>query len=127
MRKLVLFAALAVISMGGCQERERARIRFCADISPEQPCIGEDTVFIQGRNVWTQLWLRPGFDHEYVTGYLYGYQDGERIFIESLVHELSPNQQVIMEAMFFNNKGRFEVEFRDSQGKLLDKRGFEIW
>jgi hypothetical protein len=32
-----------------------------------------------------------------------------------------------MEAMFFNMEGKFEVEFLDSKGKLLAKKGFEVW
>lgn len=115
------------MALGGCQERELARIRLCSDIRPEEPCVGEDTVFMQGTNVWAQLWLRPGFDGSSVTAHLYGYQEGQRIFIESIVHELSQNQEVVMEPLFFNSRGNFEVEFRDSRGKLLDKKGFEIW
>lgn len=126
MRKII-FVAIVFMALAGCQERKLAEIRFCADITLEEPCMGEDTVFLQGTNVWAQLWLRAGFDDTSVTAHLYGYQDGQRIFIESIVHELSENQQVVMESLFFNNKGNFEVEFRDSRGRLLDKKGFEIW
>ncbi len=123
----IIFVLIAFMALAGCQERKLAEIRFCSDITVEEPCMGEDTVFLQGTNVWAQLWLRAGFDDTSVTAHLYGYQDGHRIFIESIVHELSENQQVVMESLFFNNKGNFEVEFRDSRGRLLDKKGFEIW
>ena len=104
-----------------------AHIRFCADIRAQDPCIGEDTVFMKGYNVWAQLLLSPDFEDSFVTGNLYGYEDGKRVFIEAKQHELSKGQTIIMEAMFFNMEGKFEVEFLDSKGKLLDKKGFEVW
>ncbi|MFO7922281.1 MAG: hypothetical protein R6U58_01140 [Bacteroidales bacterium] len=127
MKKLLLILAVLTFAVAGCQEEKPAAVRFCADIRPNNPCIGEDTVFLHGTNVWAQLLLNPEFDGTSVTGNLYGYQDGKRVFIESKVHELSEGQEIVMEAIFLNNCGEFEVEFLDSRGNLLAKGGFEIW
>ncbi len=127
MKRAFFFIAIMAVAFTGCEEKKLAEIRFCTDVRPHEPCIGEDTVFMQGTNVWAQLWLDPGFKDNSVTAHLYGYQEGKRIFIESIHHELSNDQQVIMEPLFFNSSGNFEVEFRDSGGNLLDKKGFEIW
>ncbi len=127
MRKILFFLALLILVTSSCEKEKTAEIRLCSDIRPANPCIGEDSVFMQGNNVWVQLWLKPGFDDNTVTGHLYGYQEGQRIFIESITHEIDEGQEVVMEPLFFNNKGEFEVEFRDSNGNLLDKKGFEIW
>ncbi len=127
MKKLFLLLALASAVFTGCKEEPLATARFCADISPQNPCVGEDNVFIQGTNVWAQLLLSPRFDDTKVTGNFYGYQDGQRIFIESKVHELDPGQTIIMEQLFINLCGDFEIEWLDSQGNLLAKGEFEIW
>ncbi len=127
MRKLCIILAFFTIAFSACNEEKIAEIRFCSDIRANDPCIGEDTVFIKGTNIWAQLWFKPGFEDSLVTGSLYGYEDGRRVFIESMVHQVSEGQQVIMEAMFFNSSGNFEVEFTDSKGNLLDKKGFEVW
>ncbi|MEX2372048.1 MAG: hypothetical protein WD578_13680 [Bacteroidales bacterium] len=126
MKKIFLFMAVITMVVAGCGEDKLAELKFCSDIRPDEPCIGEDTIFMQGTNVWAQLYLKPGFTDSIVTGILYGYEDGKRVLIESIKHEIGEGQQVIMEAMFFNSKGNFEVEFSDSNGNLLDKRGFEI-
>jgi hypothetical protein len=127
MRKKLLFLSILVLSLSGCQGEETAQIRFCADIRAAEPCIGEDTVFLKGYNVWAQLLLSPGFNDTAVTGNLYGYEDGKRVFIGSTRHEISKGQTIVMESMFFNMEGEFEVEFIDSKGKLLAKKGFEVW
>ncbi|MFP4366022.1 MAG: hypothetical protein ACLFQA_02900 [Bacteroidales bacterium] len=127
MRKILFFLALLTMVVLSCKEEKPAEIRLCSDIRPANPCIGEDSVFIQGKNVWAQLWLGRNFDDTAVIANLYGYQDGQRIFIESIEHEIDQGQEVVMESLFFNNKGKFEVEFRGSKGNLLDKKGFEIW
>ena len=127
MRKKLLLLTILAISLSSCQSEKMAQIRFCADIRAQEPCIGEDTVFMKGYNVWAQLLLNPGFDDSFVTGNLYGYENGKRVFIEAKQHELNKGQTIIMEAMFFNMEGKFEVEFLDSKGNLLDKKGFEVW
>lgn len=127
MRKKLIILALLAIAVTGCQEEKQAQIRLCADIRANDPCIGEDTVFMKGYNVWAQLIMDPSFEDTEVTGNLYGYQDGERVFIEGKRHELDEGQTIVMDAMFFNMEGKFEVEFVDSKGNLLDKKGFEIW
>jgi hypothetical protein len=127
MTKKLLFLAVLAISLFSCQNEQMAQIRFCADIRAEDPCIGEDTVFMKGYNVWAQLLLSPDFDDTAVTGNLYGYENGNRVFIGSTTHKLSKGQTIVMESMFFNMEGEFEVEFLDSKGKLLAKKGFEVW
>ncbi len=127
MRRLLILLALAAAVTTGCKEEQLAKVRFCADISPQNPCVGEDNVFIQGTNVWAHLLLNPRFDDTTVTGNLYGYQDEKRIFIESKVHELDPGQTIIMEQLFINLCGDFEIEWLDSKGNLLAKGEFEIW
>jgi hypothetical protein len=127
MIKRILFFSLLAISILSCQSEKMSQIRFCADIRAEDPCIGEDTVFMKGYNVWAQLLLSPRFDDTSVTGNLYGYENGKRVFIGSTTHELSEGQSIVMESMFFNMEGKFEVEFLDSKGNLLDKKGFEVW
>ena len=119
--------ALVSVAVTACQEKQLAEIRFCADVRPNNPCVGEDTVFLHGTNVWAQLLLKPGFDGTSVTGNFYGYENGKRVFIEGKEHELNENQSIIMEALFINLCGNYEVEFVDSNGNLLAKGGFEIW
>jgi hypothetical protein len=127
MNKKILLLALLAISVFSCQSDQMAQIRFCADIRAEDPCIGEDTVFLKGYNVWAQLLLSPRFNDTSVTGNLYGYEDGKRVFIGSTKHEISEGQSIVMESMFFNMEGKFEVEFLDTKGNLLAKKGFEVW
>ncbi len=130
MRNVVLFLLPVILTItgSGCQEEKKlAEIRFCADIMANDPCVGEDFVFMQGSIVWAQLMLKSGFSDTLVTGNLYGYQNGKRQFIESTVHKISEDQSIVMEPMFFNTNGDFEVEFVGSKGNLLDKKGLEIW
>ena len=127
MRKIFLLLVILAVAGSACQEEKIAEARFCTDIRPHNPCIGEDNVFLHGTNVWAQLLLKPGFDDTSVTGNLYGYQDGKRIFIESKVHDLGKDQTIIMEQIFLNICGEFEVEWTDSRGNLLAKGEFEIW
>ena len=127
MNKKLLILVLLAITATGCQENKQAQIRFCADIRANNPCTGEDTIFMKGLNVSAQLLIDPSFEDTENTGNLYGYQNGERVFIEGNKHELNEGQTIVMEAMFFNMEGKFEVEFLDSKGNVLDKKGFEIW
>jgi hypothetical protein len=92
MRKKILLLAILAISLFSCQSEKMAQIRFCADIRAQDPCIGEDTVFMKGYNVWAQLLLSPGFEDSYVTGNLYGYENDKRVFIEAKQHELNKGQ-----------------------------------
>jgi hypothetical protein len=127
MRKNLLLFAIIAMAAFGCMDKEPARLRFCADILPSEPCVGEDTMFIKGTDVWAQLLLSPGFEDTAVIGNFYGFQNGERVFIESKVVELSEGQRIVMEALFLNICGNFEVEFLDTRGNLLAKKGFEIY
>jgi hypothetical protein len=127
MTKKLLILILLAIAATGCQDNKLAHIRFCADIRANNPCIGEDTVFLKGRNVWTQLIIDPSFEDKEITGNLYGYQDGERVFVSGKKHELDEGQTIVMEPIFFGIEGKFEMELLDSKGNLLDKKGFEIW
>ncbi len=127
MNRLFFFLVLFLSCYTGCREKVPPIIRFCSDISPEYPCIGEDSVFISGSYVWVQLLLNPGYKDTLVTGNLYGYQEGERIFIGSKDHILSTDQTIVMEALFLNLSGYYEVDFLDSRGRLLASGKFEIW
>jgi hypothetical protein len=127
MRKNILILALISMAFFCCQRNEKmAELRFCADIIPSQPCVGEDTVFIRGTDVWAQLLLKPGFQDTAVIGDFYGWQNGERVFIERKVHPLDKDERIVMEALFLNICGNFEVEFYDTQGNLLAKGRFQI-
>jgi hypothetical protein len=127
MRKNLLLLAMLAMAVFGCLKNEKqAELRFCADILPNEPCAGEDTIFLRGR-VWAQLLLEPGFKDTAVIGKLYGFQDGERVFIESKVHQLDEDEKVIMEILTLNASGNFEVEFCDTRGNLLARKGFEVW
>ena len=127
MRKGLLLLAVIAMAAFGCQKEEKlANIRFCADVLPSAPCVGEDTVFIRGTDVWAQLLLKPGFKDTAVIGKFYGFQNGERVFIESKVHELEEYEKIVMEPLFLNICGNFVVEFYDTKGKLLARKGFEI-
>lgn len=115
------------ISFLGCQKNQNfVELRFCADVVASNPCVGEDTIFLRGTDVWAQLLLKPGFKDTAVVGKFYGYQNGEWVFIESKVHVLDEGQQIVMEPLFLNLCGNFAVEFYDSRGSLLVKRRFEI-
>ncbi|TVR71221.1 MAG: hypothetical protein EA408_09460 [Marinilabiliales bacterium] len=127
MKKIFLLLAIAAATFTGCKDEPLAHARFCADISPQNPCVGEDNVFIQGTNVWAHLILSPRFNDTAVTANFYGYQNGQRIFIESIHHELDPGQTLVMEQLFINLCGDFEIEWKDSKGNLLAKGEFEIW
>ena len=125
---LLLLPVIFAITGSGCQEEKAlAEIRLCADISANDPCVGEDSLFLFGTNVWVQLWLEPGFNDTVVTGNIYKYQNGQRIFEESITRKVKEGQMVVMEQLFFNKYGDFEVEFLDGKGNLLDKKEFEIW
>ncbi len=127
MKNIILILAFTAITVSGCDEKKVAEIKFCTDIRAHEPCIGEDTLFILGTNIWAQLWLEPGFKGKMVTGSLYGFDEGKRIFIESLDYEISEGQQVIMETLTIAVSGNYEVQFTDSKGMLLDKKRFEVW
>jgi len=127
MKKQLLILSIIAAGLLGCQNGKMAELRFCADVRLEDPCYGEDIVFIQGTNVWAQLLLSPKFEDTAVTANFYGFQDGKRVFIESKVHELDEGQDIVMEALFINLCGDYEVEFLDTRGNLLAKGGFEIW
>ena len=115
---------MALIS---CQKNENlVELRFCADVIPSNPCVGQDTIFMRGTDVWAQLLIKPGFKDTAVIGKIYGFQNGERVFIENKVHLLDEGEKIVMEAIFLNTCGNFEVEFYDTKGKLLAKKGFEI-
>ena len=127
MRKYILLLAIIAAVVFSCQKNENlVELRFCANVIPTNPCFGEDTVFLRGTDVWAQLLLKPGFKDTAVIGKFYGYQNGEWVFIESKVHTLDEGQEIVMEALFLNLCGNFEVEFYDTKGKLLAKKGFEI-
>jgi hypothetical protein len=127
MRKSLFLLAVIAMASFGCQKNEKmAELRFCADILPSEPCVGQDTVFIRGTDVWAQLLLKPEFKDTAVIGNFYGFQNGERVFIEKKVHALDEGEKIVMEALFLNICGNFEVEFLDSKGKLLAKKGFQI-
>jgi hypothetical protein len=127
MRKNILILGIITALVFGCQKNEKlVELRFCADVIPSNPCFGEDTVFLRGTDVWAQLLLKPGFKDTAVIGKFYGYQYGERVFIESKVHTLDEGQEIVMEALFLNLCGNFEVEFYDTKGNLLARKGFEI-
>jgi hypothetical protein len=126
MKKTFLLLAIAVMIVSGCQKNQMAEIRFCADVIPSQPCFGEDTVFVRGTDVWAQLLLKPGFQDTAVIGDFYGWQNGERVFIEKKVHPLDKDEKIVMEALFLNICGNFEVEFYDTKGNLLAKGRFQI-
>ena len=119
--------AVVLMAMSSCQKNTKmATLRFCADVIPSQPCFGEDTVFIRGTDVWAQLLLRPEFQDTAVIGDFYGWQNGERVFIEKKVHPLDKDEKIVMEALFLNICGNFEVEFYDTKGNLLAKGRFQI-
>jgi hypothetical protein len=127
MRKI--FALLAIITMVayGCQNQKKmAEIRFCADILSSNPCVGEDTIFPQGR-VWVQLLLKSELEDTAVIGKLYNLQNSKRILIGSIVHELDEGEKFIFEPLNMNISGKYEVEFVDTQGNLLAKKKVEIW
>jgi hypothetical protein len=127
MRKGFFLLALIAVAAFSCQkDAKMAELRFCADIIPTEPCVGEDTVFIRGTDVWAQLILKRGFKDTAVIGDFYGWQNGERIFIERKVHSLDKDEKIVMEALFLNICGNFEVEFYDTRGNLLAKRRFQI-
>lgn len=127
MRKCLLLLAVIAMAAFGCQKEEKlVELRFCADVLPSDPCVGEDTVFIRGTDVWAQLLLMPGFKDTAVIGKFYGFQNGERVFIESKVHDIEEYEKIVMEPLFLNICGNFVVEFYDTRGKLLARKGFEI-
>ena len=127
MKRCFLLLSIVAIIVSGCQKNPKmAELRFCADVIPSQPCVGEDTVFIRGTDVWAQLLLKPGFQDTAVIGDFYGWQNGERVFIERKVHPLDKDERIVMEALFLNICGNFEVEFYDSKGNLLAKGRFQI-
>jgi hypothetical protein len=127
MKRRFLFVAIIVMAVLSCQKSPKmAELRFCADVIPSQPCVGEDTVFIRGTDVWAQLLLKPGFSDTAVIGDFYGWQKGERKFIERKVHPLDKDEKIVMEALFLNICGNFEVEFWDTKGNLLAKKRFQI-
>ncbi len=127
MRKNLLFLVVISMTLFCCRKNENlVEMRFCADIVSSNPCVGEDTVFLRGTNVWAELLLKPGFKDTAVIGKFYGYQNGEWVFIESKVHSLDEGEKIVMEPLFLNLCGNFKVEFFDTKGKLLAKRGFEI-
>ncbi len=127
MRKGLLLLAVIAMAAFSCRKDEKlVELRFCADVISSNPCVGEDTVFIRGTDVWAQLLLKPGFKDTAVIGKFYGFQNGERVFIESKVHELEEYEKIVMEPLFLNICGNFVVEFYDTKGKLLARKGFEI-
>jgi len=127
MRKKLFILAIIAIATFSCQKDEKlAELRFCADILPSEPCVGEDTVFIRGTDVWAQLLLKPEFKDTAVIGNFYGFLNGERVFIEKKVHPLDEGEKIVMEVLFLHTCGNFEVEFFDTRGNLLAKKGFEI-
>lgn len=127
MKRSLLLLAIFAMAVSGCiKHPEVAELRFCADVIPSQPCVGEDTVFIRGTDVWAQLLLKPGFNDTAVIGDFYGWQNGERVFIERKVHPLDKDERLVMEALFLNICGNFEVEFYDTKGNLLAKGRFQI-
>lgn len=127
MKIRILLLALSLLTLTGCRDEKLAEIRFCADIRPHDPCIGEDTVFLHGSMVWAQLLLSPEFHDTAVTGNIYGLQEGKRSFLGTKVHELSEGQTIVMEAISLNECGNYEVEFLDSRGMLLARGVFEVW
>ena len=126
MKNLLLLSALTVILASGCKENKKAELRFCADVVAQNPCVGEDTVFNLGTKVWAQLFLPEGYADTAVVGNLFGYPEGFKVFIETKVHTLSKGQTIVMEPIFSIRCGKFEVEFLDTQGNLLDSRLFRI-
>jgi hypothetical protein len=127
MRRSFLLLVIITMAAFSCQNNaNKAELRFCADILPTQPCVGMDTVFLRGTDVWAQLLLKPGFKDTAVIGDFYGFQNGEWVFVERKVHVLDKGQEIVMEAIFLNLCGNFKVEFYDTKGNLLAKKGFEI-
>lgn len=126
MKNLLYVTVLAVIFTAGCKEDKKAVIRFCADVVAQNPCVGEDTVFNQGTKVWAQLFLPDTYADTAVVGNLYGYPDGFKVFIETKVHHLDKGQKIVMEPIFSGHCGKFEVEFLDTKGNLLDAKLFRL-
>jgi hypothetical protein len=127
MKKLPVHIIMVVLWLSSCQERSPAEIIFCRDIRADQPCIGQDSVFMRNTSMWAQLWLSPGFSDTVITATLSSGKDDQNKVIEHMTYRLHEGQQVVMETFFFDSGGHYELEFRDSRGKLLDRKGFEIW
>lgn len=126
-RSLFFFAVVALVWFG-CRENDKSevQIRFCSDISAKEPCMGEDTVFLKGVHVWVQVFLPPSYKDSAVVEDLYGYPEGYKAFIETKVHKLNQGQVVVMEPIFSADCQKFEVEVKDTKGKLLVSKTFRI-
>jgi hypothetical protein len=128
MKRSFFCILLAAMTWYGCQEMNKSdvQIRFCADISAKEPCMGEDTVFLKGVHVWVQVFLPPTYKDTAVVEELYGYPEGFKAFIETKVHKLNQGQAVVMEPIFSSDCQKFEVEVKDTKGKLLVSGIFRI-
>lgn len=127
MKRNVFVLVILSIAVICCQKNEKlAELRFCADILASEPCVGQDTIFPRGTDVWAQLLLSEEYRDTAVIGNLYGYQSDKWVFIEKIVHPLDENERIVMEALFLNLCGNFKVEFFDTKGNLLAKNGFQI-
>lgn len=128
MKSYIILLTLVLSVFLGCERERKAEVRFCADIRPDNPCIGEDSIFRHG-NVWAQLLLEPGFKGTDITARLYSLDttSGEKVLIEDKELELDKDQIIVMEMMFLNTCGNYMVEYMDDQGNLLAQKNLEIY
>jgi len=126
MKLNIVLLALFTLVIFGCKTGRKAEIRFCADIRADNPCIGEDSIFLHGANVWTQLLLYPGFKETDITGNIYGFENGEKVLIEGKKYEIKQGETIIMDMMVLNNCGNYVVEFIDDKGNILAEKSLEI-
>lgn len=127
MKLNIVLLILFTLIIFGCKTERKTEIRFCADIRADNPCIGEDSVFQHGANVWAQLLLYPGFKETDITANIYGFENGEKILIEGKKHEIEQGETIIMDMMFFNTCGNYVVEFLDDKGNIIAKKNLELY
>lgn len=127
MKLNIVLLALFTLVIFGCKTGRKAEIRFCADIRANNPCIGEDSVFLHGSNVWAQLLLYPGFKGTDITANLYGFENGEKVLFGDKKYEVEKGETIIMDMMYFNGCGNYVVEFIDDKGNILAKKNLEFY
>ncbi len=127
MKLNIVLLALFTLVIFGCKTERKVEIRFCADIRANNPCIGEDSVFYHGTNVWAQLLLYPGFKGTEITGNIYFFENEEKVLIEGKKYEIKQGKTIIMDMMFFYSCGNYVVEFIDDKGNILAEKNLELY
>lgn len=126
MKKIIPLFLLLVIVTQACQQQQKGTIRFCSYFDVNTPCEGEFDTFEKGSRVWVFFELNEPSEGETLKGQLYFLENDKQTFVMEKDFVMNPGELYAMDFLLFNDKGKFLVVFKDSEGTKLAEKEIEI-